>query len=240
MAVMMSNFPRGAAGAPSLMGIRDVETYFHEFGHLLHQTLTKAKYASMSGSAVATDFVEAPSQMLENLVWEREVLDMISGHHADSSKKLPDALYQKLLASRHYHEYGGAMHYLGQLGLAVADMTLHTAVPQETTRLFNQIAELITGVAPQKGMSREGSMGHLVGYGACYYSYLWSEVYSDDAYSRFKKEGVFSGPGMSWRREVLEKGSSRPEMESLRAYLGREPNAEAFLEKLLPKAKPSA
>ncbi|MBI3552514.1 MAG: Zn-dependent oligopeptidase [Elusimicrobia bacterium] len=238
VSAMVANFPKGAPGQPALLPHSDVETFFHEFGHLMHQTLTKARYATFSGSSVARDFVEAPSQMLENFVWEREVLDEISGHYQDPSKKLPDALFQKMLAAKNF---GNGIHYLTQLAFAMIDMLYHTAVPADTSRLFNQMMELVGLVPVNPGAHSEASFGHLMGgYAAGYYGYLWSEVFADDIFTRFKKEGLFSpAVGKAWREEVLEKGSSRPEMESLIAFLGRLPSSEAFF-KRLRGAKPGA
>jgi thimet oligopeptidase len=234
VSAMVANFPKGAPGEPALLPHSDVETFFHEFGHLMHQTLTTAKYASQSGSSVAQDFVEAPSQMLENFVWQREVLDEISGHYQDQSKKLPDDLFNKMIAARNF---GNGLHYLTQLAYAMIDMLYHTSVPSDTTRLFNQMMEIIGLVPVQPGAHSEASFGHLMGgYGAGYYSYLWSEVFADDIFSRFEKEGLFNpAVGMAWRKEVLEKGSSRSEMESLKAFLGRDPSSAAFFQRLAAK-----
>ncbi len=231
VSAMVANFPKGAPGEPALLPHSDVETFFHEFGHLMHQTLTTAKYASQSGSSVAQDFVEAPSQMLENFVWQREVLDEISGHYQDETKKLPDDLFDKMIAARNF---GNGLHYLTQLAYAMIDMLYHTAVPADTSRLFNQMMEVIGLVPVQPGAHSEASFGHLMGgYGAGYYSYLWSEVFADDIFSKFEKEGLFNpAVGMAWRKEVLEKGSSRSEMESLKAFLGRDPSPAAFFKKL--------
>ncbi len=241
VSAMVANFPKASGDAPALLPHSDVETFFHEFGHLMHQTLTKARYASFAGSSVAMDFVEAPSQMLENFVWQKEVLDEISGHYQDPSRKLPDALFQKMLAAKNFNN---GLHYLGQLAYAMIDMVFHTAVPAETSTIFNQMMEIIGLVPVQPGSHSEASFGHLMGgYGAGYYSYLWSEVFADDIFSRFAKEGVFNPEvGMAWRKEVLEKGSSRPEMESLKAFLGREPSEEAFLKKMRGEtpAKPAS
>jgi thimet oligopeptidase len=230
VSAMVANLSKSVPGQPSLMPHADVETFFHEFGHLMHQTLTKAKYASFAGSATAQDFVEAPSQMLENFVWQREVLDMISGRY-DTGEKLPDELFQKMLKTRNFNN---GLSYLTQLAYAMIDMVYHTAVPQETTRIFNQMMELIGLMPVQPGTHSEASFGHLMGgYGAGYYGYLWSEVFADDIFTRFAKEGLFNpAVGMAWRTEVLERGSERPEIDSLRAFLGREPSNEAFMKKM--------
>lgn len=224
---MVANFPKAAPGRPALMPHAEVETFFHEFGHLMHQTLTKAKYASFSGSSVARDFVEAPSQMLENFVWERAVLDELSGHYQDGAK-LPDGIYEKILAARTFQD--GLM-YATQLGYGMADMVLHTSVPQAVSETFNKIMEDFTGIPPVPGTNRVASFGHLMGgYSAGYYGYLWSKVYAQDIYTLFKAAGVTSPEvGARYRREILEVGSERPEMESLRSFLGREPSEDALM-----------
>lgn len=232
VALMMANFPAAVPGKPALMRHEDAVTYMHEFGHGLHQIFTKAKYASFSGTSVARDFVETPSQMLENFAWQREVLDEISGHYEDASRKLPAELFEKMLAARSFNK---GLLYLRQIAFGMADMTLHMIVPKETSMLFGQFMELVGLLPSPDGVKREASFGHLMaGYSAGYYGYLWSEVLADDAFTRFAKEGVLNSVvGMLWRREVLEKGSSRPEIDSMRAYLGREPNEDAFIQKLL-------
>ena len=241
VAMMMANFPRATADTPALLTHNDAETFLHEFGHGLHQIFTKAKYASKSGTAVARDFVETPSQMLENFAWQPEVLEEIAGHYQDPSRKLPPELFEKMLAARSFNK---GLFYLRQVALAMADMALHMAAPRETTLLFNQFMELVSLVPAPPGARREASFGHIMaGYSAGYYGYLWSEVFADDAFTRFAKEGVLNAlVGMAWRREVLEKGSSRSEIDSLRAYLGREPNEEAFIKKLMnqPPAAPNS
>ena len=234
VSAMVANFPKAAPGQPAFMPHADVETFFHEFGHLMHQTLTKARYASFAGSSTAQDFVEAPSQMLENFVWQREVLDMISGRPEDGAK-LPEELFQKMTAARHFNN---GLHYLTQLAYAMIDMTYHTAVPVETSRIFNQLMEIVGLMPVQPGSHSEAAFGHLMGgYGSGYYGYLWSEVFADDIFTRFSKEGLFNpAVGLAWRHEVLERGSERPEMDSLKAFLGRAPSEDAFMHKMQGEA----
>lgn len=242
IAAMVADFPKAAPGQPSLLSHGDVETFFHEFGHLMHQTLTKARYSSFSGSSVALDFVEAPSQMLENFIWERNVLDELSGHWKDGSK-LPEDLYKKMLSARDFME--GAS-YAGQVAYALGDLVLHASVPDDISAAFDKIVSDITGVPIVEGTHFVGSFGHLMGgYGAGYYAYLWSKVFAQDIYTLFKADGVISPEvGAKYRREILEVGSERPEMDSLRAFLGREPSEEAFMREVrgeapAPVAKPS-
>ena len=229
-AAMVANFPKATPGKPALLPHAEVETFFHEFGHLMHQTLTKARHMSFSGTSVALDFVEAPSQMLENFAWEREVLDEISGRW-DTGERLPDELYKKMTAARRFNE--GVM-TLQQIAMAAADMALHALVPAEPSAEFNRVVAEITGMPQAPGGNPAASFGHLMGgYGAGYYSYLWSLVFAEDIYSAFKAEGPLNpAVGARYRRDILETGSERSEEESLKAFLGREPSEDAFMRTL--------
>lgn len=229
-AAMVANFPKPAGGRPALLTHADVETFFHEFGHLMHQTLTKARHMSFSGTSVALDFVEAPSQMLENFAWEREVLDEVSGHWR-TGEKLPEELFRKMTAARRFNE---GVNTLYQIAMAAADMALHAQVPADPSALFNAVVAQITGVPAERDANPAASFGHLMGgYGAGYYSYLWSLVFAEDIYSVFKALGPLNPEaGARYRREILETGAQRPEEESLRAFLGREPDEDAFLRAL--------
>jgi len=242
VSAMVADFPEPEPGRPSLLYHGDVETFFHEFGHLMHGTLTQARYSSYAGTRVARDFVEAPSQMLENFVWERAVLDELSGHWQDGSK-LPEDLFAKMLAARDFQM--GRM-YAGQIGLAMGDMILHATVPDDVSAAFNAIMEEYTGVPRTPGNNFVGSFGHLLGgYGAGYYGYLWSKVFAQDIYSFFKADGVISPRvGGRYRDQILAWGSERPEKDSLKAFLGREPSEEAFMSGLrgappAPAAEPT-
>ncbi|HEX4047769.1 MAG TPA: M3 family metallopeptidase [Elusimicrobiota bacterium] len=227
VSAMVADFPKAAPGQPSLLTHGDVETFFHEFGHLMHQTLTTARYASFSGSSVALDFVEAPSQMLENFVWERVVLDELSGHWR-TGEKLPSELLDKMLAAR---SFMAGTEYAAQAAFALGDLVLHTDVPDDVSAVFDKIVEDITGVPTVPGTHFVGAFDHLMGgYGAGYYAYLWSKVFAQDIYTLFKADGVISpAVGAKYRREILAVGSERPEMDSLRAFLGREPSEDAFM-----------
>ncbi len=231
VAAMVANLSPPRSDRPALLNFDEVETFFHEFGHLMHQTLTKARYASFAGSNVALDFVEAPSQMMERFVWEPEVLKNISGHYRDPSKKLPSAFLKQMRQSK---KLGQSLAYLRQLAFALADLTVHATVPGDVNTIFNQIMGSIGLFPPQENTHFAASFGHLLGgYGAGYYSYLWSEVFANDMFSRFKKEGVLNpAVGMDYRKKILEQGSERPEMESMKDFLGREPSNKAFNEKL--------
>ncbi|UPT72714.1 MAG: Zn-dependent oligopeptidase [Elusimicrobiota bacterium] len=226
-AAMVANFPKAIPGKPALLPHSDVETFFHEFGHIMHQVLTKARHMSFSGTSVALDFVEAPSQMLENFAWERAVLDEISGRW-DTGEKLPEALFAKMTAARKFNE---GINTLQQIAMAAADMALHALVPADPSAAFNRVVAEITGIPADPASNSAASFGHLMGgYGAGYYSYLWSLVFAEDIYSAFAAEGPLNpAVGGRYRREVLETGSERPETESLEAFLGRPVSEDAFM-----------
>ncbi|MBI5246828.1 MAG: Zn-dependent oligopeptidase [Elusimicrobia bacterium] len=230
VAAMVADFPEPAPGQPSLLTHGDVETFFHEFGHLMHQTLTKARYASMSGSSTALDFVEAPSQMLEEFVFEKPVLDELSGHWKDG-RPLPEDLIAKMVKARTFQE---GVSWAAQVALAMGDLILHADVPADLSATFDKLYESLTGVPTQEGTHFLSSFDHLMGgYGAGYYGYLWSKVYALDMYSLFKADGVISPRvGARYREAILETGSERPEMDSLKDLLGREPSEEPFMREL--------
>ena len=194
----------------------------------MHQTLTTARYARFSGTNTARDFVEAPSQMLENWVWDPQVLSKLSGRYDDPAKKLPDDLLRRMIAAKNL-DIG--LKTLRQLLFARVDLEYHTRPDVDTTAVWAKTAEDVMLVPIDEGTHPEASFGHIVGgYDAGYYGYLWSKVYAEDMFGKFKTEGLLNPViGRRYREEILEKGSSRDEMGSLRAFLGREPNEDAFL-----------
>ncbi|MFA6030544.1 MAG: M3 family metallopeptidase [Elusimicrobiota bacterium] len=228
VAAMVANLSKPTPTQPALLTHDDVETFFHEFGHLMHQTLTKARYTAFSGTSVARDFVEAPSQLMENWAWRPEIIERLSGHYQDPSRKLPQELFAKMLAAKNFNS---ALRTLRQVAFAALDMAYHTLPsPMDTTAVIEQVYAEVGVPAPIPGTHFQANFGHLFGYAAGYYSYLWSLVYARDMFSRFEKEGVLNpATGMDYRRKILERGSSVEEAQSLREFLGREPSEEAFL-----------
>jgi thimet oligopeptidase len=229
---IVANLNPPVNGKPSLLAHDDVETIFHEFGHIMHQTLTRAPYASLSGSGVAQDFVEAPSQMLENWVWAPEILNSLSGHYLDHSKKLPTDLLQKMIAAREFNQGYG---YTKQLLYALFDMNIHTQDgPVDVNQTYLSLYREIVGQEPLQGQQFPASFGHLMGgYDAGYYGYLWSEVYAQDMFTQFPT-GNLANPevGARYRSDILEKGNMKDALELLHDFLGRAPNSEAFFKKL--------
>lgn len=230
VSAMVANFAKSTKDRPSLLTHDEVETFFHEFGHIMHQTLTRARYGRFAGSATARDFVEAPSQMLENWVWDGTVLQSLSGHYLDRTKNLPDELLKKMLAAKNVNS--GLVH-LRQLLFGSVDQLYHGKPPADTTAAYARLSKDVAMIPTSDGTHPEASFGHLMGYDAGYYGYLWSKVYAEDMFSRFKEEGVLNSVlGRRYRTEILERGSSRDEMDSLKAFLGREPNEDAFMESI--------
>ncbi|MDE2237644.1 MAG: peptidase, partial [Elusimicrobia bacterium] len=218
-------------GEPSLLhfGVHEeVETFFHEFGHIMHQTLTQARYGRFSGSNVAQDFVEAPSQMLENWVWSPKILDMLSGRYDDPSRKLPRKELEEMIASRNIDV---GLKNERQLVFATVDMDYHEKGVSDPAADWARRSKQIMLIPMIPGTHPEASFGHIMGgYDAGYYGYLWSQVYADDMFSVFEKAGLLNpSVGLRYRGDILERGSSRDEEKSLEAFLGRKPNDESFL-----------
>ena len=230
VSAMVCNFTKPTATDPSLLGHDEVETYFHEFGHVMHNILTESKVGYFSGTSVYRDFVEAPSQMLENWVWNAEVVQGLSGHVKDHSKKLPMDLLQRMIAAKNLDN---GLKYSRQAFFALTDMRYHMEPTTNTTEVWHDGMKNIFGIAASEGTHEEGSFGHLFGYEAGYYSYLWAEVFAADMFSRFEKDGVMNpATGMAYRQMVLAPGGTREPMELLKNFLGREPNQEAFLRQI--------
>lgn len=228
ISAIVANFSSPANGQPALLHHDEVETVFHEFGHIMHQTLTRAPFASLSGANVAQDFVEAPSQMLENWVWEPEIIARLSGHYKNHAEKLPAEMLTKMLAARDFQE--GRM-YTKQLLYGLFDMTIHTQKgPVDVTKSYDQLYREIMGEKPIAGGHMPASFGHLMGgYDAGYYGYLWSKVYAQDMFTVFKTKGLVSPlVGGSYRSIILEHGNMVDASVLLRQFLGREPNSKAF------------
>jgi thimet oligopeptidase len=226
VSAIVANVTKPTEERPSLLQHQEVETMFHEFGHILHQTLTKAELVKFSGTSVERDFVEAPSQIMEHWTWKPEVLQRFARHH-ETGEAIPENLVDRLVAAKNLNV---ALTKLRQITYGTLDMKLHGPNPDRDLDRALEEATAISLLPLHEDTFFPASFGHMFGYDAGYYGYLWSEVYGDDMWSRFEKEGYTSPRvGADYRREILEAGGSRDGMEHLRAFLGREPDNTAFL-----------
>ena len=234
LGLICGNLTPPVEGQPALLTHREVETIFHEFGHLLHHLLTRVEVRSLAGTSVAWDFVELPSQMMENWCWEREALDTFA-RHWETGAAIPEDLFQKMKRAKTFRAANAQMR---QLGFGICDLALHRAWdgkadPIEFTRaIFQQFAA--STLPPDYAMIC--GFTHLfsspVGYGAGYYSYKWAEVLDADAFTRFRKEGVFSPQvGHDYRDKILARGDSEDPAELYRNFMGRDPDPHAMLER---------
>lgn len=227
LAALVCNFTKPTADKPSLLPHDEVETFFHEFGHGLHQLLTETHYGRFSGTAVARDFVEAPSQMLENWIWDSSVLKTFAKHYK-TGEVLPDKLLAGMQAAR---TLGSGIETQGQLFLGGMDQMLHTdpTGTVDSTKIANAAYEKYTLYKSVPGTFFQAAFTHLNGYEGAYYGYLWSLVYAQDLYTRIEEKGVLNPEGgMYYRKKILARGGSMDEMDMLRDYLGREPSMDAF------------
>lgn len=228
---IVANLNKPSGDTPSLLKHGEVETLFHEFGHVLHNALTKAKYSAFSGTSVSWDFVEAPSQMLERWAWDPQVLKKISKHYK-TGEPLPDELIKRMIAAKNF---GAGGMYLRQDFFAQYDMTLHTAdTTPDSTKLYFELTKKIRGLPLTKGTIPQASFGHIMGgYDAGYYGYLWSEVIAEDFFGEFKKHGIFNPEtGLKFRREILEKGGTLDEEKMVENFLGRPVDNKPFLKSI--------
>ncbi len=236
VAHMVCNFAASYEGQPPLLTHDDVVTLFHEFGHALHHLLTQVHERDIAGiNGVEWDAVELPSQFMENFAWEWEVLQSLSAH-VDSGEPLPQALYQRMLAARHFQS---GLQTLRQVEYALTDIRLHRAAYRHlpAMEVLRGVREQVA-VLPSPDYARPlHSFGHIFagGYAAGYYSYKWAEVLSADAYAAFEEAARTAGSvidaatGRRFEQEILAMGASRPAMQSFEAFRGRPPSLEALL-----------
>lgn len=232
VSALICNFPEGNGNEPSLLYHSDVVTLFHEFGHLVHSMLGRSDLASQGPFGVKGDFTEAPSQFLENWVWQYESLKMFAKHYKTGAL-LPQSLFKRMKETQ---KVGVAIQYMRQSYLGVLDFTYHDKYDSIRGKDIVQVSKdlfVMNQLQFPEGSHFIASFTHLNGYAANYYGYLWSKVFAEDMFSAFEKGGVMNTAlGLRYRREILERGSTREEMDMLRSFLGREPNSKAFLRSL--------
>jgi oligopeptidase A len=234
LGLICGNLTPPTAGKPALLTHREVETIFHEFGHLLHHMLSRVEVRSLAGTNVAWDFVELPSQIMENWCWERQALDLFA-RHWETDALVPDELFQKMRRARTFRAANAQMR---QLGFGFIDLLLHVRYqPQQdgdpvayTRRILQQFSP--AQLPPDHSMIT--AFTHLlaspVGYGAGYYSYKWAEVLDADAFTRFRDGGIFSREiGSAFRQNILSRGNSEDPALLYRQFMGRDPDPSALL-----------
>ena len=234
LGLICGNLTPPVDGRSALLTHREVETIFHEFGHLLHHLLSLVEVRSLAGTSVAWDFVELPSQIMENWCWEREALDLFA-RHFETGAPVPEDLFRKMRRAKTFRAANAQMR---QLGFGYVDLALHrewdggSDVIAWSRNVLQQFSP--APFPPEHAML--ASFTHLfsspVGYGAGYYSYKWAEVLDADAFTRFRKEGVFSETvGRDYRDKILARGDSEDPAELYRSFMGRDPDPQALLER---------
>jgi thimet oligopeptidase len=232
---LVCNFPPPQPDKPSLMSHDEVETVFHEFGHAMHTILTRAKYSRFSGTSVPQDFVEAPSQMLENWAWDKKVLDSFAADYRDPSKKIPQDILSQLKTARLATE---ATYYRRQLSFGLMDLVLHTQIhatnADDLVPLSNKVLSDVSFPVPPD-TAFVAYFGHIIGYGSGYYGYAWADAIAADMATVFENspDGFFDQTaGMRMRNEIYSVGDSRDINISIEKFLGRPRSVQPFLKKI--------
>src|SRR5437588_7627672 len=235
VAALLCNFPPPSADKPSPMTHSDVQTLFHEFAHCLHEITTRAKYGRFAGTRVPGDFVEAPSQMLQNWVWDKKVLDTFAADYRDPSKKIPGEIIQKMNDAK---KATGGVFYRRQFAFASLDLAMHDAHPEgaqwDCVDISNPVLEKVfLPIDPSTTMVTY--FGHMNGYDAGYYGYAWADAIAADMATVFEKAPqayLDKQAGMKLRKEVYEQGDGRDVTASIEKFLGRKQSVEPFLKKI--------
>jgi len=234
LGLICGNLTPPVDGKPALLTHREAETIFHEFGHLLHHLLSRVEVRSLAGTSVAWDFVELPSQIMENWCWERQALDLLA-RHWETGAPIPEDLFQKMKRAKTFR---AANNQMRQLGLGYVDLALHREWDgkEDPVAFARRMMQPFAAAPIPEDYAMITGFTHLfsspVGYGAGYYSYKWAEVLDADAFTRFRKEGVFSQQvGRDYRDKILARGDSEDPAELYRSFMGRDPDPQALLER---------
>jgi thimet oligopeptidase len=235
VAALLCNFPPPSADKPSLMAHSDVETLFHEFGHALHEITTRAKYGRFAGTNVPRDFVEAPSQMLQNWVWDKKVLDTFAGDYRDPSKKIPAEIIKKMNDAKLAN---AGVVYRRQFAFASLDLAMHGVHPEDQpydcVAISNPVLEKVF-LPIDPGTTFVTYFGHMNGYDAGYYGYAWADAIAADMATVFEKAKdryLDKQAGMKLRTEIYQQGDSRDVTLSIEKFLGRKQSIQPFLKKI--------
>ncbi len=230
---LVCNFESPTDTRPSLLTHDHVETVFHEFGHALHSLLSKAALNGHFGTSVTRDFVEVPSQWFEGWAWHYDSLKCFARHY-QTGEILPKDIFERMVAAK---SVNSGLANLAQIIYGLYDMHLHAGFePQyegHSVAHFGAIQERYGINPPVEGTNMGAGFGHLMGYGAGYYGYLWARVYAEDCLALFEEKGIFEADlGRAWLNEVLSKGGSSDELSQIRCFLKREPNENAFFKSI--------
>jgi thimet oligopeptidase len=226
--LVLDNLAAPTADKPSLMTIDEISTLFHETGHAMHSMLSESPYGTLSGTNVEWDFVETPSQTLEEWAYDPQVLESISGHYTNSSLKIPAPLRDRIIAARNA---GNGYDFSRQLVFILFDLRLHTADgPVNATKIYTDTFAEVNGAPLTAGTHMPATFSHLMGgYDAGYYGYMWSKVYALNIVDEFKKDGMTNQTtGLKFREEILAKGNMEDGNALLLEFLGHKPGVNAL------------